>query len=238
MRNFYGQQGEDCLLWSVFNNFKGTGIFLDVGALDGKRFSNTYSFEMAGWSGVCIEAHPFYIPFIEKNRPNSIVVHAAASLENRDEVTFYTNLVGSLSTLDKSMEQYFAGRYTKHFKGFVPVEVPMRTVDSILEEYDISRVHVVSIDVEGTELDVLKGFDLHKYKPRVLVIEALDKLREQALRKYMLENGYICCPRRLANNYFFCKNPDDVKTIKRAKIQKQIHTDHPLKKEAFSDEKR
>lgn len=228
MVKFYGQRGEDCVLWSVFPPDLDNGIFLDVGALDGKRFSNTYSFECEGWKGICVEAHPYYIPYIQKNRPNSIVVHAAVSDKNKEKVEFYANDLGSLSTLDASMQNFFKSNYRKNVREYKKIFVPMRTVDSILEENRIDRVHVVSIDVEGTELAVLKGFNLQKYKPRVLVVEALDKKREVALKSYMKEKKYFC-PRRIGNNLFFCCNPKDRFIINSAKVQKQIHTDHPLK---------
>lgn len=228
MKKFYGQHGEDCVLWSVFPPEMSEGFFLDVGALDGKRFSNTYGFEQEGWKGICVEAHPDYIPYVKKNRPNSIVVHAAISNKNKKEIEFYANELGSLSTLDSSMQDFFKKNYRKHVRAYKKIYVPMKTVDSVLEDNSIKRVHVVSIDVEGTELDVLKGFNLKKYKPRILVVEALDKKREVELKSYMKERRYFC-PRRIGNNLFFCANPADREIIKKAKVEKQIHTDHPLK---------
>lgn len=227
MVEFYGQHGEDCVLWSVFQDLKTPGFFLDVGALDGKRFSNTYVFEQAGWTGMCVEAHPFYVPYVKRNRPNSIVVHAAASNENKDKTKFYANKLGSLSTLDASMATLFSTKYAKHFKGFTEIEVPMRTVDSMLEEHNIKRVQVVSIDVEGTELDVLKGFNIAKYKPRILVIEAIDKARANKIKAYLAKNKYYC-PRKVTNNYYFCVNPKDREIVMSAKLEKCTHTDHPL----------
>ncbi len=55
--NYYGQHGEDYLLWHLFD-FRRTGFFLDVGAHDGVALSNTKSFEEAGWTGICVEPIP------------------------------------------------------------------------------------------------------------------------------------------------------------------------------------
>jgi len=87
---FFSQQGEDSIVWSVLKNVK-KGFFLDIGALDGKRFSNTYTFELQGWNGICVEAHPKYYEICKNNRPKSVVIHAAVSKEDRHEAPFYVN---------------------------------------------------------------------------------------------------------------------------------------------------
>jgi FkbM family methyltransferase len=226
---YYGQQGEDCLLWSIFKKSKQTGFFIDVGALDGKRFSNTYSFELAGWSGICVEAHPNYIDLLKSNRPNSNVVHAAVSNKNIESVEFFATEIGACSTLDESVCKMFGSTF-KSARTYERVMVPMKTLDAILEDVSFSgKIDVVSIDIEGAELAALRGFDLRKYVPRVLVIEAWDAPRRKALVEYMKKFGYVCA-RRKANNYFFCRSKKDIRRIQSAKmIGKFIRTDHPLK---------
>ena len=73
MPNYFSQQGEDYLLWSLFRKQDVPGFFVEVGALDGLRFGNTYSFEQAGWHGVCNEAHPDYIDLMKKIAPAAFV---------------------------------------------------------------------------------------------------------------------------------------------------------------------
>ena len=63
---YYGQRGEDFILWSIFQKDPTPGTYLDIGALDGAHYSNTLSFELAGWKGICVEAHPFYIDICKK----------------------------------------------------------------------------------------------------------------------------------------------------------------------------
>ena len=104
MEKFYSQHGEDFLVDKIFNG-KTKGTYVEVGCLDGIEYSNTYYFEKKGWNGVCIEAHNDFIPILKQNRPKSTVVHCAAGEENKDEVTFYANKIGSLSTLDKNEEE-------------------------------------------------------------------------------------------------------------------------------------
>jgi len=226
---YFGQNGEDCVLWSLFKRDH-IGTFVDIGALDGMRFSNTYSFELAGWSGICVEAHPTYIPYIKKNRPKANIFHAAASNKDAPSTIFFTNKFGSLSTLDGSMGKYFSKRFGKWFLGHKKVKVPMRTVDTMLKVAGITKVDVVSVDVEGTEIDVLKGFSLAIYKPEILVLEALDKNREQQQHEYMRIRNYHFS-RKLSNNLFFCRTKEGANIARAAKIVPKnmlIHTKHPL----------
>jgi len=208
MRNSYSQNGEDEILWRLFEH-QPTGIFVDIGSHDGKVLSNTLSFEEAGWKGICAEAHPVHARACVKNRPNSMVVNAAISFEDREEVTFYATDMGHLSTLDKNMEGYFRMAYKKHFKGFHPVTVPMCTVNTLLQKAGYSSVDFVSIDVEGSELNVLRGFYVSVFRPRVILTEAMLADSEKTLMEYMKIRNYIFA-RKTGNNLFFCRDTDDV----------------------------
>lgn len=213
MPELFSQAGEDAVLWSLFDP-AASGFYLEIGALDGLRFSNCLSFERAGWRGICVEAHAHYAQLLRKNRPASTVVHAAVSDHDADEVAFYANQRGSLSTLDRSMETVWRQRFSKYFSGFEVQRVAMRTVDSILAEHKPADVplDVVSIDVEGHELAVLRGFDLERHRPRVLVIEAIDQAAADALKAHMTGRGYRTA-RRLESNWFFCRDEADVATL-------------------------
>lgn len=95
MPDYYSQHGEDAIAWALFQDRTGPRYFVEVGALDGERFSNTYSFEKSGWRGVCIEPHRDYIDLLRRNRPGSCCVHAAVSNWNSDQVNFYANYHGA-----------------------------------------------------------------------------------------------------------------------------------------------
>ena len=224
---FYSQNGEDHVISSVFSHRKEPGFFVDVGALDGKVFSNTYGFELEGWKGICIEAHPDYVPLLEKNRPNSTVIHAAISHENQDTTTFYANKRGALSTLVGNLRKQFKEKYKRTNPAWVPIQVPMRTLTSVLDEVQPPAIDFVSIDIEGGEIAALRGFDFEKYRPRVFVIEAIDKKREKITAQVMREVGYNYV-RKISNNLFFCRDDRDglilLKTSRKCKL---VRTQHP-----------
>jgi hypothetical protein len=70
------------------------------------------------------------------------------------------------------------------------VRVPMRTLDSILAEPPPRALDFVTIDVEGGELDVLKGFDLARWRPAVVVVETNASKRNPAIGRYFVARGY------------------------------------------------
>lgn len=232
MPTFYSQNGEDCLLWELFKTKNNLGYYVEVGALDGVRFSNTYAFELAGWHGICIEAHPYYIKKIEQNRPNSINVFAAAGDQNK-MVTFYTNARGSLSTIDPSLEQEWKAKYSEYFSGFVPVEIPMKTLSTILTEAEAPHeIDFISIDVEGAELLVLKGLDFAIFHPRVILIEALEIEEINKITAYLSKYGYQLA-RSVSNNHFFCQQEGDRRILANTTVDCHvIHLPHILDKTA------
>jgi FkbM family methyltransferase len=209
---YYSQNGEDALLWRIFQNQK-DGIFVDIGARDGLALSNTLLFEQKGWRGLCAEAHPTYAKACMVNR-KAIVVHAAIADEDKDTVPFYITNMGCLSTLDKEMESYFKAAYRKHFTGWQVIDVPMRTVNTMLEHCPFDHVDFISIDVEGSELNVLRGFDLKKYNPRIILSEAIQKHNEVELSQYLTPQGYFFA-RKLGNNLFFCANKQDIEILQK-----------------------
>ena len=226
MLNYYSQHGEDVLLWRLFEGLP-PGYFIEVGALDGRRFSNTLSFEEKGWRGLCIEAHPAYIDLLRKAR-RCTCVHAAAG-DHNGTVAFYANRLGSLSRLYPELGKKFAADYGPYFTGFEKMDVPIRTLDSLLEEHGAPcEIELISIDVEGAELAVLQGLSFNKYHPRVIIVEALDKNYEQDQKRFFDAVGYVRA-RRLSNNFVYCRDKVDAEVLRTAKARAYLLREpHPL----------
>lgn len=226
---YYSQNGEDAVLWKLFGEGYRPGFFVEVGALDGMRFSNTYSFEHEGWTGVCVEAHAAYFDLLKRNRPNSVCVHAAISDHEEDQVDFYANSRGSLSTLDPTKEGYFRRHFGSYFTGFEVQLVRMRTLDSILEEVRAPvAIDFVAIDVEGHEPAVLRGFTVAKYLPRVVLVEAIFRDEGNEVDVHMRNLGYSRA-RKMGVNVFYCRDGRDVSKIAAASNRVPLHhTPHPL----------
>lgn len=232
MVKYYSQHGEDIILWEIFKG-KRDGKFVDVGSMDGVMYSNTYSFEQVGWRGVCIEAHPFYYDLTVKNRPTAINVHAAVAECDKEEVDFYANKLGALSTLNPNMGDYFTKGYSC-FDGHTVIKVPQLSLNTILKNANFGSFDLMSIDVEGEELNVLKGLDLKTYRPRLIISEAITPDRALAVKSYLGTFGYLLA-RTYYNNQFFSNVAADIGKIANVKLTKPllntiIHTKHPLQK--------
>jgi len=224
---YYSQHGEDAILDKIFN-YKKDGVFVEVGCIDGRRFSNSLCFEERGWKGLCVEAHPDYVDLLIANRPNSIVSACAAGDNDADEITFYANRRGSLSTLDKGQEDRFRNDYGPYFSGFEEKSVPLRRLDTLFTEHNLVDIDFVSIDIEGTEVQALKGIDFDRFRPATLVIESDSPAQESELDELMSAAGYhkgfaISC------NIFYFRDRELADKIDGCQISCElVHTGNPL----------
>ena len=201
MPNFYSQYGQDYILYQLFNDKK-DGFFVEVGCVDGKHLSNTLVFEEMGWRGMLVEPHDDYIDLLIKNRPRSIVCHCAVSNENKDEVILHSDNMCSLSTLN-SLNEKELKNYGKTVADFREMTVKQRTLQSLFDEHHISSIDVLSLDIEGHEVEALKGINFEKVRPTVMVIEAKTRKQEKLISAILKPYGYKRSV-RVGSDDFFC----------------------------------
>jgi FkbM family methyltransferase len=204
------QHGEDKWLERYFRSQPG-GCAVEVGASDGLRLSNTLALERSGWSVLCIEPNPLYEPFLKQNRALSII--AACGKENRDDVPFHVfesiwknedtgdvvNHYLSVSSLEPS--QRLADSDPSGINVDCPFIVPrvyVRTLDWCLDAVGFERCDVASIDTEGTEADVLAGFDTDRWKTRIVLVE--NNFDEEETRTIMRGRGFTLLDRLGVND--------------------------------------
>lgn len=210
----------------VFGDQK-EGFFVEVGCIDGRCFSNTLTFEERGWKGMCVEAHAGYIELLKKNRPNSIICHCAAG-ETDEDAIFYANARGSLSTLDKTSEARWQRDYAPYFSGFEEQQVKKVRLSTLLDAYQISEIDVLSLDIEGYEVEAMKGLDLSRHRPKVMVIESDSPQHEAQLDELILPHGYTKTLKQYAN-LFYVRDKKLAKMLRGKRLVAQItHTMHPL----------
>lgn len=226
---FYSQHGEDVVLARAFSRTRGPRFFVEVGMIDGKRFSNTLALEEQGWQGVCVEAHPGYIDRVRANRPGSVVVHAAVTETHCHGLTFFADPRGDLSTLVPRDENTMCERFGKWYTGYQKVTVPGRTLDEILTEAGAPvGLEVVSIDIEGGEMAALRGLDLQRWQPRALVIEADDGRAIARLADWLEPRGYRLA-RVVGVNAIYTRTAADAWRVRSVRIDQQVcHTAHPV----------
>jgi FkbM family methyltransferase len=149
---YCSQFGED--KWIVENlNPPAQGTFCEVGAFDGIHSSNTRHFEQLGWHGVCIEADPF---------------NAAKMIQNRDCVCFAcaAGLIGLESFSFTGEDRGIGGLKRSFAQSFI---VPVIPLEDILKSAAVTSLDILSIDTEGTELDVWRS--IGEIRPTIVIVE-------------------------------------------------------------------
>jgi FkbM family methyltransferase len=188
--NFYSQQKEDEILFQKYLNYN-NGFFIELGAMDGIQYSNTYFFELnLGWSGILIEPN-YNINILRHNRPNSYCYNVAISQKN-DFVEFIGD--GALGGIKNLMsDQHINGWNINRDDSKIIKSVTLKSILNDVTQINkkINKVDFLSLDVEGGELEVLKSYDW-SIPIYVILIEMSDYNLEknQECRDIMISNGF------------------------------------------------
>lgn len=182
---------ESRLVWDFFEKQR-DGVFVECGANHPVNFNQTFFLEQQGWSGLLIELNPELCALLRLYRPNSRTIEAAVgSPAQAGEVEVRLAQAHGHASLRPDSGLRLSDR---------KVRVPLRTLDSVLAESGLARIDFLSIDVEGLELDVLLGFDLKKWKPRLIFIE--DEFENYSKHKHLVARGYKLVRRTSYNNWY------------------------------------
>jgi FkbM family methyltransferase len=176
------------------------GYFVEVGANHPTGGSQSWPLEQRGWRGMLVEPLPELHAALGAARPRSVAIQAACgspAQRGRMQLHVPGDNTG-FATLARNVDDHDV-EYTRS------VDVDVKTLDELLEAQNVTQVDFVSVDTEGTELDVLRGFNLAKYRPRLLLIE--DKLQDLSKVNYLAAQGYRLARRTCLNNWFV---PTDV----------------------------
>lgn len=178
---YYSQFGEDRYLDEKCS-LPEKGIFVDVGA-GGTDNSNSLFFEEKGWKVLCIEPDVRHEGLSKRNLVDHSVI---GDIEGEAEFVFHR--FPQLSGLYHDKE--------------TAVKLPMHKLDTVLNKYNVEKIDVLSVDVEGNEVNVIKGFSVEKYCPSYIVIEHSNQFKKnkEAETKSLLEGyGYEVVYRTQSN---------------------------------------
>jgi FkbM family methyltransferase len=213
---------EPDLIWQCFNR-KTCGFFVEVGANDPQAGSQTWLLESHGWRGVLVEPLPHLACRLRAERRHSLVVQAACGpREHPAMVEFHEAECSGHSSLRKhtidARERYVAVH-----------RVPMLSLDEILAEAGHPTVDFVSIDVEGLELEVLRGFDLSRHAPALLLIE--DLLFNLKTHLHLCRSGYRLVKRTGQNNWYVPRSRrfDFATPFEQVKLWRKVWAGTPLR---------
>ncbi len=191
MRTIFPQEAEDELKREFFRN-SDKGYFVEVGANHPEQLSQTLDLEQRGWSGVLVEPQPEFAAELRRRRLAKVFAEACSSRRNSGS-RMTLHLAGGHSSFDRELN-------LAEVKPYGVIEVPVRTLDEMLTEAGAPTIDFISIDVEGHELEVLDGFDLARWRPRLVVIE--DLLLHLRLHRWLTQGGYRWLRRTGINNWY------------------------------------
>ena len=151
--------GED--KWALAQ-FSGPGYAVELGALDGTYISNTLLLEQSGWTCLCIEPNPKHHQKLAETR--NLVLRCACDAEPRELLTLY--VMGN-----SSMFTHSTIRPDSAIGGFSTYQTTVLTLNQCLMLSGFPRLDLLSLDVDGIERDIMRGFDLSRWAPKVVIIE-------------------------------------------------------------------
>jgi FkbM family methyltransferase len=197
--HYKSQSGEDSRAETGY--FKGLcgGTYMELGALDGIRYSNTYMFKHdLNWKGVLIEADPESFAELQQNRADGeIAVEHMAVCSSQMMVHWVSGGDAAVRGIWEFMSPEFRTQWHPGLVDITPSElsnqpgvtdVPCNTLMSVLENNNVSHIDLLSLDVEGAEVKVLQSVDFSRVSFGLLIIETNDQAAEM---KAVLEpHGY------------------------------------------------
>jgi FkbM family methyltransferase len=170
-----------------------SGFFVEVGANRPQQESQSWHLEQLGWTGVLVEPQPSLADDLRRARAAKVFAVACSSPENAGR-RMALHLAGALSSLDR--DRMAPGAEPERV-----IEVPVRKLDDILIEARApAEFDLLSIDVEGHELEVLGGFDFARWRPRLVLLE--DHVGNLKKHRFLRAAGYRLI-RRFENNGWY-----------------------------------
>ena len=192
------------------------GVFVEVGAALPDYLSISARFRDLGWKIVAIEPNPEFCA-AHRSRGHQIYEYACSDVDADDMDFFVVDSQGadylggsvsfeSFSSLGIKDEFAELHETVKNNTLVKTVPVKVRRLDTILKEHEpeIEHIDILAIDVEGWELNVLRGLSLEKYNPSVVILENLFKKDEYV--EFMRKAGYSMWSRLEPNDVYVAKN--------------------------------
>jgi len=187
-RECYSQFGEDIAINRFFSN-KGNGFFVDVGCFHPLFYNNTWKLYKKGWRGVNIDIDAVKIEVFDIRRPDDINISCAVSNKNGEIDCYQDGDYSLTTTIDKDFSEVKGGYKKK--------TVLSKSLTSILDstKYKSTCIDFLSIDAEGSDLDVIKSLDFDRYLPRLIAIEVEYSILSDVIKSdvylFLWDKGYM-----------------------------------------------
>ncbi|GJD54716.1 FkbM family methyltransferase [Methylobacterium dankookense] len=177
-------------LWVTFETGgRRDGFFVEFGATNGRTNSNTFLLEDGyGWTGILAEPNPIWHADLARNR-GCAIEHRCIAARSGETVEF-------LATDDPELSALATCAANDHFasvRSTAPrIKVDTLSLNDLLAEHGAPRrIDYMSVDTEGSELEIMRAFDFDRYDVRLLSIEHNNTSNEAGLDALMQARGYV-----------------------------------------------
>ena len=150
--------------------YKLGGYFVEFGATDGVKLSNTFLLETEfSWTGILCEPARIWEESLKKNRPNSIIETLCVWSESGIELDFNECKIPELSTIEKvrSGDEHEDRRKSGNVYSVLTISLE----DLLIKHSAPTYIDFLSIDTEGSEFEILTNFDFENYSFGVITVE-------------------------------------------------------------------
>ena len=214
---YYSQSNQDKFLdKNIFTNLK-NGFFIEIGAYDGISLSNTFYFEKnKGWKGICVEPIPSVFGRLIKNRTCECIHGCISKTDGEIEITHVDGPSEMLTGITDNYNQMHRERIEKELNelgGKKTIHlVKTYNLTKIMDDRNIKHINYCSIDVEGSEWDVLQSIDFSRITFDALTIE--NNYDDNKISDFLGKYGYVCIGRLDADEVFVDKTRNDLLKLK------------------------
>ncbi|WP_167527580.1 FkbM family methyltransferase [Desulfosarcina alkanivorans] len=204
-RIFTAQYGEEVVLWRYFKNKK-RGFLVDIGAADGVRYSNSrYLIKYYDWRGILVEPHPEFVKrlaLLYDDQPDiSICPYAIAEKEEiRPFFMYGKDKHAQVSTLSENFRDRAIARHGDKY--LPPIKIQTKPIRNVLQELNSPReIDFMSVDCEGTDMQVLRSMDWENYRVKLVCVE--HSMERDGLTQFMQQKGFAFFDATEGNSFFF-----------------------------------
>jgi FkbM family methyltransferase len=206
-RQSFSQQGEDIVIYHVLHDLMKikTPTYIDIGAADPVEANNTFLLYWTGGHGVLVEPNPMYVERLRRRRPRDVVVQAGVGVTDETEADYY--VIRGRPTLNTfSPEEAARLRATMGTEAVeAVVKMPLISVNRLIATTLGKAPDLLSIDVEGMDLAILRTLDYATYRPAAIVAETIKMGSPDVnteMVDFILSKGYVIRGGSLVNTVF------------------------------------
>lgn len=191
---FTSQLGQDLLVALLLNARKKPGTFVDIGAHDGISLSNTFFLEKhCGWTGLCVEANPKAYKTLVSTRScktENCAIGAAEGKEEFWQIDGYSEMLSGLrSSYDSRHRRRIMNEIRQQGGQIDKVQLEVRPLQDLLDRHEIRDIDFLTIDTEGSELDILRSVDFGKTRIRMMTVE--NPYQRTSIHRFLHSKGFL-----------------------------------------------